>query len=308
MREPDRPQGTPFIVWVEAIILPLIFGSTVVLAKLALADLGPLTLTTLRFVLAALVLLPFALRRHAVPDWPRSLWLRLIVMGISFYVIGNGSLFLGLRFIPATTAALLLGLTPLVVLVLGGLWLHEVPSKLQLVAVAVCIGGSFLFFSHGVAVGEPLGIVIVAIGLLGSAVFTIMGRELARRQTVDTVSLTAIPVAVGALILIPISVVAEGLPRFSAQGWGIAVVLALLNTVGALLLYNHLLRFLTALQVTAIMNVNPLVTAGLAWVVLGNRLGALQVLAMVVVLVSVFAVQVGGLERDATEDEVSGGT
>ena len=300
--------GRPLSSRLESVLLPVIFGSTVVLAKLALADLGPLTLTTLRFLLAALVLLPFALHRGAIWEWSRHLWLRLVVMGICFYVIGNGSLFLGLRFIPATTAALLLSLTPLVVLILGVLWLREVPTALQLGAVAICIGGSLLFFAQGVQAGQPLGIVIVALGLLGSAAFTIMGRELAQRREVDTASLTAIPLAVGALVLLPITLIAEGLPRFSIQGLGLAVVLALLNTVGALLLYNHLLRTLTALELTTLLNVNPLVTAVLAWLVLGNRLSILQILAMVVVLASVFTVQVGGIERDTARNKASGET
>jgi drug/metabolite transporter (DMT)-like permease len=289
---PSGPNRTPVATYLGAIILPLIFGSTVVLAKLALAHLGPLTLTALRFTLAALVLVPPVLRREAVARWPRSLWLRFVVMGISFYVLGNGSLFLGLKLIPATTAALLLSLTPLVVLVLGILWLREVPSTLQLIAVATCVGGSILFFSQGMRSGEPLGIAIVSIGLFGSAAFTLMARDLARRRTVDTISLTAIPLALGAALLLPIALLVEGPPSFSQEGWGIVVVLALLNTVAAFLLYNYLLRTLTALELTTVLNLNPLVTAGLAWLILGNRLSALQLLAMLVVLASVIVVQV----------------
>ena len=138
----NRAHGRQLVARLEAIVLPLIFGSTVVLAKLGLADLGPLTLTTFRFVLAALILFPLALYRHAPWGWSRNVWARLVAMGISFYVIGNGSLFLGLRFVPATTAAHLLSLTPLVILLLGAIWLHETPSRLQLIAVVGCIGGS----------------------------------------------------------------------------------------------------------------------------------------------------------------------
>jgi drug/metabolite transporter (DMT)-like permease len=277
----------------------VIFGSTVVLAKLGLADLGPLTLAALRFALAALILLPIALLRRETVEWPHRLWFRFAAMGICFYVIGNGSLFLGLKFIPPTTAALLLSLTPLVVLLFGVLWLREVPSALQLGAVATCIGGSLLFFSQGVHAGDPRGVTVVAIGLLGSAGYTVMGRDLARRRLADTASLTAIPLTLGAAVLLPIALLVEGLPRVSPESWGLIVVLALLNTVGAFLLYNHLLRTLTALELTTILNLNPLVTAGLSWMVLGNRLTLLQLLAMLVVLASVLAVQLDSLQGDA---------
>lgn len=294
---PSRLTSTRFIAYGEAATLPVIFGSTVVLAKLALADVGPLTLAAFRFALAALVLLPIELRRGSVTGWPPNLWLRLAVMGIAFYVIGNGSLFVGLKFIPATTAALLLSLTPLLVLVIGVLWLGEVPSPVQLIAVACCVGGSLVFFSPGLRAGEPLGIAIIAAGLLGSAAFTVMGRDLARRQVVDTMSLTTVPLALGAAVLLPIALVVEGLPRFSLAGGSIVVVLALLNTVGAFLIYNHLLRALTALELTTVLNLNPLVTAGLASFILGTRLSPIQLLGMLVVVVSVVAVQIGSPRR-----------
>ena len=82
------------------------------------------------------------------------------------------------------------------------------------------------------------------------------------------------------------------------------MVLALLNTIGAYLLYSHLLRTFTAFELTAVLNVNPLVSAGLAWIILGNRLSALQLLAMVVVLASVFTVQLGSRRHDIVQEEV----
>lgn len=288
---PSLSAGARSRTLLEAAVLPLILGSTVVLAKLALAHLGPLTLAASRYALAALILLPFAARQRDADQWSRGVWIRFTAMGISFYVIANGSLFLGLKLIPATTAALLLSLVPLLVLFMSVLWLREVPSFLQALAVVICIGGSVLFFSQGVKSGEPAGIVIVAIGLLGNAAFTIMGRDIARAGAIDTVSLTAVPLAIGAAILLPIALIVEGLPRFSPQGWSIVVVLALLNTLGAYLLYNHVLRVLTAIELTVLLNLTPLVTAGWAWLALGSRLSGRQLAGMLVVLVSVSMIQ-----------------
>lgn len=288
-----------FLTAAELAVLPLLFGSTVVLAKLALVDLGPVTLAALRFALAALILLPLAVRRAPVRLWPRSVWIRLAAMGITFYVMGNGSLFLGLKLVPATTAALLLSLTPLVVLILGIPWLHEVPTPLQLGAVLGCIAGSVLFFARGIDAGQPLGIGIISGGLVCSAAFTLLARGLARENSIDTLSLTAIPIAIGAALLLAIAAVMEGAPHLSPADWGIVVVLAAFNTVGAPLLYTHALRSLTALELTAVLNLNPFVTAILAWVFLGNRLSPFQLGAMLVVVLSVFTLQLDRLRRDA---------
>lgn len=47
----------------EGVLLVLVLGSTLVIAKEALYHLGPVTLAALRYCLAALVLLPVAVRQ-----------------------------------------------------------------------------------------------------------------------------------------------------------------------------------------------------------------------------------------------------
>jgi drug/metabolite transporter (DMT)-like permease len=53
----------------------------------------------------------------------------LFLIGLSFEVIGNGAQYLGPDYIPATTASLLLGFVPVLVLAASTLWLHEAPTR-----------------------------------------------------------------------------------------------------------------------------------------------------------------------------------
>lgn len=129
----------------ESIVVTLLLGSTLVIAKGALHSVGPLTLAALRYCVAFLLFLPFLLRRRGREGWPSSLWLRFVAIGVSFYVVGNGALFLGLKYLPATTASLLLSLVPLLVLLAGIVWLRELPTRLQASGVLVGLIGSALF-------------------------------------------------------------------------------------------------------------------------------------------------------------------
>jgi drug/metabolite transporter (DMT)-like permease len=277
----------------EGLVVVLIFGSTLALAKAALAYLGPLTLSALRYCLAALLLLPLAARRASPARWPARLWKRFLFIGLSFYVVGNGAVFLGLRYLPATTTTLLLNLIPIVVLVAGIVWLGEAPTRAQLAGVAVGMAGGALFFSPGFKAGEPLGIAIVTVGLVGNAMFGIVGRGIARERSADTLSLTAIPLAVGGAIMLPLALAVEGVPRSPAAGWAIVLWLAVVNTACAYLLYNHALRVLAALEMSMLLNLTPLVTALLAWAFLGERLRVVQLIGMVVVIAGVALVQWG---------------
>jgi drug/metabolite transporter (DMT)-like permease len=275
----------------EALLLALILGSTLVVSRLALNVLGPFTLTAFRYFFAFLVLVPFMPHRNLFGRWTPRTWLLLLLIGVSFYVVGNGALIVGLRFLSTTTDALLLNLVPLLVLVAGVIWLKEMPTHLQLVGVVIGVLGGVLFFSPGLSAGEPLGLAIVTVGLLGNAAYGLLGRALAREGRVDTLSLTAIPLALGSLLLLPCALLIEGVPPFVPQAWVLVVLLAVINTAVAYVLYNHTLKVLAAFEVSVILSINPLVTALWSWVLLGERLQSLQVLAMAVVISGVVLVQ-----------------
>jgi len=280
----------------EGILFTLIAGSTLVVGKIALHHLGPLTLTSLRFFLAFLFLLPFTLQHHRLRGISRQLWFRFFFIGLSFYAVGSGAVFWGLKYVAATTASLVLSLIPLSILLVGIVWLEEIPTHRQIVGVIVAILGGVLFFSPRLKVGEPLGIALVVMGLVGNVAFGIFGREIAREQKVDTLTLTAMPLALGSMILLPTALSIEGLPRFSvistADGVMVAV-LAVVNTLGAFLLYNHALKTLPAFELSAITNLTPLVTAAWAWIILSERLGLSQMIGMVIVVFGILVVQLG---------------
>lgn len=274
----------------ESVVVTLLLGSTLVIAKGALHYVGPLTLAALRYGIAFLLFLPFLLRRRSETGWSPSLWRRFVTIGVSFYVVGNGALFLGLKYVPATTASLFLSLVPLLVLFAGIIWLREVPTHVQIAGVLVGLVGSALFFAPGLGAGKPLGLLIVAVGLIGNAAFGVLGRDAAMR-VVDTVALTAIPLAVGGAILLPIALAVEGWPHASLRAAVIVVWLAVVNTACVFLLYNHALSVLPALRVSAVVNCTPLVTALLARFFLGERLGSVQILGMAIVIGGVMLVQ-----------------
>jgi drug/metabolite transporter (DMT)-like permease len=284
---------TRFIAIVEAFLVTIILGSTLVLVKLVLRDIGPLGITALRYSLAFVLLFPFLLVRKGFGKYSKRLWGRFILLGISFYVIGNGALYIGLKFIPATTGSLLLNFVPLLVMISGFFFLREIPTKVQLVGLAVAIIGSGIFFSPGLRPGEALGVLIVAIGLIGNATFDIIGREVQREGLTDTLTLTAIPLGVGSLVLLPAAFLLEGLPEAPGPSWLVIFLLAAINTAGVYALMNHALRVLAAFQMATMLILTPLLTALWAWILLDERLEVVQLLGMLVMVVGVLLVERG---------------
>jgi len=280
---------------VESALVMIIWGSSFILIKLGLDHVGPLSVAGLRYWLAFLVLLPFAARRRtANGPIARRVWLRLFLIGFSAYAVGNGALFLALQYLSATTGSFLMSFIPVLVLLLSVTWLREIPTRIQIAGIAISLLGSWLFFSDGLGAGEPSGLLIMAVGLCGFGVFSILGREVARDRRVNTLMLTTAPLGFGGGLLLLVALPLEGLPSSDASGWFIVVWLAIVNTALAYILYNHSLQTLTALEMNAMLNLSPLVTAAMAWLLLGDRIEAVQIAGMVVVIAGVLLVQQRG--------------
>ncbi len=285
-----KPSHT--LALIEAVIVNVVWASSFIFVKLALVDLGPLTIGGLRYFIGFLVLLPFLLRRERVWQAPsRRMWTRLTLIGLSAYTIGNGATFWSLRYLPATTVSFMMGMITLLILLGGILWLKEIPNAIQALGIFVTLVGTGLFFSVGLRPGEPLGMAILAVGLLSFTLFGVLGRDTARDRKVDTLTLTAFPLAIGGGLLLLIALPLEGLPRASLQTWGLVLWLAVINTALAYMLYNHALQELTAFEMNVLLNLSPLWTALLAWWLLDERLTILQVVGMLVVIAGVMLVQ-----------------
>lgn len=302
------PNSSRLLAIGEGLLVCVIWASSFVVVKMGLVHLKPLALAGLRYFTAFLLLLPLMARRGGrggvtlpLRDLTPGYWGRLFLIGLCAYTIGNGTLFWGLQYLPATTGSFLLTLVPIPILFLGILRLKEIPTGWQIVGLLVTLGGGMLFFSSSLRAGEPLAVGVVGIGLLAFAVFGVLGREVAKAQQVPTPSLTAIPLGFGGGLLLLLALVVEGLPSSGwsltepgLAGWAIVLWLAAVNTALAYMLYNHALRTLTALEMNVLLNLSPLGTALLAARLLHEQVAPAQMLGMVIVILGVSAVQCGG--------------
>jgi len=286
------PSDQRIIAIGESVLATVIWASSFVFVKIGLEYMGPLTIAGFRYFGAFLILLPFQIHKGTTgQSISRGIWLRLFAIGISAYTVGNGALFWGLKYLPATTVSFLMSLSPLLILIGGAIWLKEIPTRWQVFGIIVSLLGSVLFFSSGLQSGEPVGIIIVIVGLIGFMLFGVFGREIAKGKQLDTLTLTTIPLAIGGGFLLLIAFLIERMPIFSVKSVGIALWLAIVNTALAYVLYNHSLQILTALEMNMILNLTPLGTALLAWWLLGERLSFLQIIGMVVMITGVIFVQ-----------------
>ena len=282
-------QPSRVLALLEALLVSMVWASSFIFVKLALTELGPLTIGRLRYFIGFACLLPFLRRRNFSLN--RAQWLRMLLLGFSAYTLANGAMFWALRFLPATTGSFLMSLLTVTVVFGGVLWLQEIPNRVQTFGIFIVLAGMVLFFSPGLRPGEPVGLAIFMLALLGFTLFGVLSRVAVIDRQVDTLTLTALPLAIGGGLLLAIAMPFEGIPTASLRTWGMVLFLAAVNTALGYVLYNHSLQSLQAFEMNVLLNLSPIWTALFGWLLLDERLISPQWAGMGVVLVGIFLVQ-----------------
>jgi drug/metabolite transporter (DMT)-like permease len=96
---------------------------------------------------------------------------------------------------------------------------------------------------------------------------------------------------IGSLVLLGTGLGTQGLPQFSFSGWLIVLWLAAVNTAFAFTLWNLTLRSLSAMESSVINNTMLIQIAILAWLFLGESLGARQVSGLLLASAGTLLVQ-----------------
>ena len=285
-----------------ALFVTFLWATSWVLIKLGLHDMPALTFAGLRYVLASLCLLPFALRSPSNRATLRALsargYARIALYGLVFIAITQGAQFLGLQYLPAVTVSLLLNFTPVVVAFLGIAFLSERPTGRQWLGVGLYLAGILLYFYPINLPGtQLLGILVTLLGVLTNAVSSVMGRSINRQTHLSPLLVTVISMSVGSVVLLAAGIVTQGMPALSLVNWLTIGWLAIVNTALAFPLWNHTLRTLSAVESSIINSTMLVQIALLAYLFLGETLNLQDIAGMALVLLGTLVVQVRRVRR-----------
>lgn len=280
----------------QALLVTFLWSTSWVLIKIGLGDIPALTFAGLRYMLAFLFLLPYV--RGSLRSVPRSLWGKLILLGLVFYTVTQGAQFLALSYLPAVTVSLLLSFSVVAAMLIGVVTIGERPTRRQVTGILLYLLGVFAYFYPAeFPEGQVVGLVIAGVAVLANAVSSVMGREINRRGEVTPAVVTSVSMGVGAVTLLAGGAAVQGVPALSATNWLIILWLAAVNTAFAFTLWNHTLRTLSVLESSVINNTMLIQIALLAWLFLGETISLQQGVGMVVAAAGILIVQLRRFRR-----------
>lgn len=281
----------------QAVFVTMLWASSWVLIKFGLrASLPALTFAGLRYTLAFICLAPFVLlsarNRAVIASLTRNDWVRLALLGIVYYTLTQGSQFLGLAYLPAAVVSLLLNLTPLIVGLLGIIFLREHPSRGQWFGIILTvIGVAFYFLPVDVNRLPIFGLLVASGGAVTNAVSSLAGRKVNSLGNASPLVITFISMGIGAVLLLVVGVLVQGFGKPDLQSWLLISWLAIVNTAFAFTLWNHTLRTLSAVESSIINSLMMPQIAILAFVFLGETLSNKEITGLVLVGLGVLIVQ-----------------
>jgi drug/metabolite transporter (DMT)-like permease len=218
-------------------------------------------------------------------------WLQMALLGFFGYTLANGALFWSMRFLTATTVSFLMGLVSITSLLGAAAIFKEIPNRFQFLGIVITLIGMMLFFQNGLRSGEPIGLAIFALALIGFTAFALLSRAFAAYNQLDTLTLTALPLALGGGLMLAIAIHFEGIPSASYKTWGTILFLAVINTALGYILYFSAIKFLQAFELNMILNLTPMWTAILGYLLLGEILIPLKWTGIVIVMIGMLIIQ-----------------
>ena len=251
----------------ELTLLGALWGGSFLFMRVATADFGPVALVEVRLALGALLLLPFLL--EARRQFTSALLLRLAAIGL----INSALPFLlfawGAERAPAGIGAIANALTVMFAALVAYFMYGEQISPRRIVGLVAGFIGVVVLAS-GKTTGSAVWPAAVA-GTLASLLYG-FGVNLIRRY------LTGIPASAvasatllcAALLLAPFAIWQWPTQTIPLRSWASAILLGLLCTGLAFVLYYRLITRIGALRAATVTYLIPLFAVFWAWLVLGE--------------------------------------
>ena len=277
--------------WLVLLFVVFIWGSNWPIMKTALTFVGPLSLSIQRAAVSFLVLLPFVLiARKGLPK-DRGTITKLLILGL-INIVAVVPQYVALLYLSSGISAVLNYTQPLFVFCLSIIFLQGRTSTVRLVGSLIgFFGVAVLSLGEVKSFGEIawFAIILLITGAFFWAVTIVYYKK--NLTHVDPTSINALQQAMSVIFVTPLALQLEGpsLPLSSSY----ALMILYLALFGSVIAQNLWLWLLKEEDVTVVASSTfliPLIAVFLGWLVLGERLTAIPILGMILILTGIYLV------------------
>lgn len=271
----------------------VIWGSTYLLNKIAVAELPPFMLASVRFLSAGILIFVIARILGISLKITKRQFLNSTIAGFLFLTFGNGMIVWALKYVDSGFAALEVSAQPLVILILMRIHQGKKIHLMSMIGVVLGIVGIFLLVSQKQVVSQEnsiLGMVMIFACMVSWAYGSIfVGKaELPPNYFVNT----GYQMLTGGIMLFMVSLLlgeSWSLPTQWSSDVQISIVLLIVfGSIVAFTSFNYLLKIVSPEKVATSTYVNPIVALFLGWYFLEEQITLQSIIAALVLLTGVY--------------------
>lgn len=262
-----------------------IWGSLYVVSKYVLGKLPVFTISFVRFALGFFTL-SLAGRKASRKAAGKGCGRYILFIGIAGYFLAVGAQLLGTKYAGASMASLINALNPVTMTGFAAILLHERLTPQKAAGILLAVAGVYVILGKG-GQTSVTGICLSLFSVLLWSLVSVITREASRKY--DSLSLTRWSLGLAALLYLPVSLYEVGSSEIHLDA---SCVLGLLYmgivcTGLAYLLWNKSLSILEAGTCSAFYPIQPLVSALLGILFLGEQVGLSFWLGAILIAVGV---------------------
>lgn len=284
----------PVLVFVMPAVFVFLWSTGFIGAKMGLPYAEPMTFLALRFIICVILMLPIVFLTRTT--WPER-WQDWGHIGLAGLMMHGG--YLGFVFwaislgVPAGTSALVVGIQPLIVSSLAGLFLSEKVGRLQWGGLLLGLAGVFLVVADKLSLGEGTvtGIVMCFAALFSISFATLYQKKFCSSMSLKSGNLIQFIVAAayfsGMALVFEERVITWSGELLFALGWLVFVL-----SLGAVSLLYILLRRGAASNVSSLFYLVPPSTAIVAFLLFDEILSTTSFFGMALAIVGVALVNI----------------
>jgi drug/metabolite transporter (DMT)-like permease len=282
---PVTAHPRPLLLNSAAVLMVVIWSLNYIFGKFALLHMDGLTLASFRLVMAGVLIVPVYFvrglthpprQRFPMRDWPALVW--LAIFGV---VLNQGCFTLGLSLTSAGHSAIIVGTVPVVVLLLARWRGLETLGLMRILGMSIAFAGVIILTSESVApVGpassraHPLaGDLFTLLGVIGFAVYTVWGKELAARY--DSIAMNTFNQVAAGVMVLPLAIRQTWRTDILAigwRGWADVFYMAAMSSIAGYIIFYWALRHMPASRLAAFSYLQPVIVVVLGAILLGEHL------------------------------------
>ena len=269
------------IAW--AVVVAIIWGVSFVLTRIALDEMSPTLMNTLRFAITALPCLVLPRPKLSLGLVVAASWLLVAQFFAQTYGMAQG--------VPPGLTAVIVQSQALFTVALAALFLGEMPTRMQALGIMIAMCGLLLICF---TVGYDFSVGAFAVAMIAPVAFAALNLLLRRAQKVSMVNLFPWMSLAAMIPLVPVLLVMEDLGRtwhslthLSLGAVASILALALLGNMLGYWIWGRLLRDYSAAQVVPFALLVPFFGAGASSIVFNEHFGTLRLAGMIVVVLGI---------------------